>query len=126
MWIGSRTGRQPFRPVAVTITFETARNENEAVKYYFIAPDGDDVQHTVARFYILPMTSDINNLDLPDIVRQFLEKIDGFSGQNSGWSIAQTTYLRLLGPISTAGGRYLNPDGEIYSGEEGRSEHSVS
>jgi len=87
----------------ITITFETARNENEAIKYYFelevrfycVAPDGDDVHHTTARFYMPPITLDVDNLDLPDIVRQFLEKIDGFSGQNSGWSIVQINYLRL-------------------------------
>jgi len=41
------------------------------------------------------MTSDVDNLDLSDIVRRLLEKIDGFSGQNSGWSIVQINYLRL-------------------------------
>ena len=88
----------------IAITFETARNENGAIKYYFelevrfyrVAPDGDDnVQHTTARFYIPPMTSDVDNLDLADIVRQFMEKIDSFSDQLSGWSIAQMNFLRL-------------------------------
>jgi len=41
-----------------TITFETARNENDAIKYYFemevefyrIVPEETDVQHTTTRF----------------------------------------------------------------------------
>jgi len=52
----------------ITITFETARNENETIKYYFemevefyrIGPEETDVQHTTARFYIPPMTSDLD------------------------------------------------------------------
>jgi len=87
----------------ITITFETARNENEAIKYYFelevefyrTGPEETDVQHTTARFYIPPMTSDVDELNLSDIITQFLEKIDGFSGQNSGWIVSQINYLRL-------------------------------
>jgi len=87
----------------ITITFETARSENEAIKYYFemevefyrTGPEETDVQHTTARFYIPPMTSDVNELNLADIIAQFMEKIDGFSGQNSGWIISQINYIRL-------------------------------
>jgi len=87
----------------ITITFETARNENETIKYYFemelefyrIGPEETDVQHTTARFYLPPMTSDMDELNLPDIISQFAEKIDGFSGQNSGWTVSQIKYLRL-------------------------------
>ena len=87
----------------ITITFETARNENESIKYYFemevefyrTGPEETDVQHTTARFYIPPMTSDVDELNLSDIITQFMEKIDGFSGQNSGWIISQIKYLRL-------------------------------
>ena len=87
----------------ITITFETARNENQAIKYYFemevefyrTGPEEIDVQHTTARFYIPPMTSDVDDLNLPDVIAQFMEKIDGFSGQNSGWIISQINYIRL-------------------------------
>ena len=87
----------------ITITFETARSENEVIKYYFemkvefyrIGPEETDVQHTTARFYIPPMTSDLDELNLPDIISQFMEKIDGFSGQNSGWIVSEINYLRL-------------------------------
>ena len=87
----------------ITITFETARSENEVIKYYFemevefyqIGPEETDVQHTTARFYIPPMTSDLDELNLPDIISRFMEKIDGFSGQNSGWIVSEINYLRL-------------------------------
>ena len=81
-----------------------ARNENEAIKYYFelevelyrTGPEETtDIQHTTARFYIPPMTSDVDKLNLSDIITQFLEKIDGFSGQNSSWIVSQINYLRL-------------------------------
>ena len=58
-------------------------------------PEETDVQHTTARFYIPPITLDVDELNLPDIIAQFMEKIDGFSGQNSGWIISQINYLRL-------------------------------
>jgi len=55
----------------ISITFEAARNENEDIKYYFemevefyrTGQEGD-VQHTIARSYIPPMTSDVNELNL--------------------------------------------------------------
>jgi len=67
----------------ITIMFETARSENEAIKYYFkmevefyrTGPEEGDVQHTTARFYIPLMTSDADELNLPDIIAQFMEKI---------------------------------------------------
>jgi len=74
------------------VIFHQEQRENQAIKYYFemevafyrIGPEETDVQHTLARFYIPPMTLDVDELNLPDIVVQFIEKIDGFSGQNSG------------------------------------------
>jgi len=86
----------------ITVTFEAARNENEAIKYYlemevelYHTGQEGDVQHTTTRFYILPMTSDVDELNLPDIITQFMEKMGGFSGQNSDWIISQINYLPL-------------------------------
>jgi len=86
----------------ITITFEAVRNENEAIKYYlemevefYSTGQEGDVQHTTSRFYIPPMTSNVDNLNLSDIVKQFMEKIDGFSGQNSSWIVSQINYVRL-------------------------------
>jgi len=112
--MGDRTWRGTARDIGVgdfvqqhendiTITFETARNKNDAIKYYFkmevefyhIGLEDTDVQHTAARFYIPPMTSDVNGLNLEDIVSQFNEKIYGFSGQGSRWIMCQINYLRL-------------------------------
>jgi len=85
------------------ITFETARNEIHAIKYYFemevefcrLGPEETGVQRTMARFYIPPMTSDVNELCLPDVISQFMEKINGFCGQGSGWIVCQINYMRL-------------------------------
>ena len=87
----------------ISITFENARAENEAIKYYFelevefyrIGQEEGVIQYTTARFYIPPMTSDVTELNLVNIVSQFMDKIDGFSGQNSGWTISQINYIRL-------------------------------
>jgi len=48
----------------IAITFETARNENQVIKYFFemevefyrTGPEETDIQFTTARFYIQPMT----------------------------------------------------------------------
>ena len=90
----------------IVITFETARNENAAIKYYFemevdfyfhIGLEQVDVQHTTARFNILPMTSDLDELNLPDMISQFMKKIDEFGVQSSsiGLNVFRIRYLRL-------------------------------
>jgi len=107
--IGDRTWRGTANDIDVsnfvhqndiTVTFETARNENETIKYYFEmevefyhTQQEGDVQHTTARFYIPPMKSDVNELNLSDIATQFMEKVDGFSDQNSGWIISKINYF---------------------------------
>jgi len=86
----------------IITTFESARNENVVIKYYLelevefhrTTQDGD-LQRTTAMFYIPTMTSDIDELNLPNIITQLLGKIDGFSGNNSGWTVSQINYLRL-------------------------------
>jgi len=112
--IGDQTWRGTVRDIDISnfvqqhqndiaITFETARSDNEDINYYFemavefyhTGPDKSDVQHTTARFYIPPMTSDVDELNLLDIIAQFMEKIGGFSGQNSGWIMSQMNYLWL-------------------------------
>ena len=45
---------------------------------------------------IIPTTiSDVENLDINDVLMQLLEKIKAFSGQNSCWTVSQVNYLRL-------------------------------
>ena len=44
------------------------------VDFYRFGPEETDIQHTTARFYITPMTSDMDELNLPDIISQFAEK----------------------------------------------------
>ena len=65
------------------------------VEFFRTGPEETDVQHTTARFYIPPITTDVDELNLPEIIAQFMDKIDGFSNQNSGWIISQINYLRL-------------------------------
>jgi len=38
------------------------------VEFYRTGLEETDVQHTTARFYIRPMTSDVDELNLPDII----------------------------------------------------------
>ena len=93
--------RQYERDIA--ITFETARNENDVIKYFFemevefyrTGPEETDIQFTTARFYVPPMTTDVDELNLSDIIAQFANKIESFSGQNSGWIISQIKYLHF-------------------------------
>ena len=39
------------------------------------------------------MTSDLNELNIPDIISQFTEKIDGVTGHNSGWIVFQINHI---------------------------------
>jgi len=55
---------------------------------FYHAGQERDVQHTTAIFYIPPITSDVDELNLSDIM-QFMEKIDAFSAQNSSWIVSQ-------------------------------------
>ena len=76
--------------------------ENVAIKYYLemvvdfqrTTQDGI-VQSTSARLFIPPTTSDVEYLDINNVLMQFSEKIDAFSGQNSGWTVSKVNYLRL-------------------------------
>jgi len=52
-------------------------------------------QRTSVRFFIPSTTSDVEELDIDNVLNQFLEKVDAFSGQNSGWTVTKADYLRL-------------------------------
>jgi len=83
-------------------TYENAVVENTAIKYYLemtvdfqrTTQDGY-IQSTSARFFILTTTSDVENFHINNVLLQLLEKVDAFSGQNSGWTVSQVKYLRL-------------------------------
>lgn len=62
--------------------------------FRFAGEDGND-QHTTARFYLPPVTSDDDELNLHNAVTELEGKIDAFSGRNSGWTVAQIKYFRL-------------------------------
>ena len=75
----------------VMSAYETAVVENIAIKYYLeMTVDFQQttqygyVQSTSARFFIPTTTSDVESLDINNVLMQLLEKVDAFSGQNSG------------------------------------------
>jgi len=86
----------------VISTYETATVENLAIKYYLemvvdfqrTTQDGI-VQSTSARFFIPPTTSDVENLNINNVLKQFSEKIDAYSGQNSGWTVSKINFSIL-------------------------------
>jgi len=86
----------------VISTYESGVVENTTIKYYmemavdfqWTTRDGY-IQSTSARFFIPTTTSDVENLDITNFMMRLLEKVDAFSGQNSGWTVSQVKYLRL-------------------------------
>jgi len=86
----------------VISTYETAISEHVTIKYYMelvvdfqrTTQDGN-VQCTSARFFVPTATSDIENLDINNVMNQLIEKIKACSGQNSGWTVSNVKYLRL-------------------------------
>ena len=83
-------------------TYENAVVENIAIKYYIeMAVDFQRttqdryIQSTSARFFIPTTTSDVESLDINNVLMKLLEKVDAFSGQNSGWTVSQVKCLRL-------------------------------
>jgi len=53
------------------------------------------IQSKSARLFIPTTTSDVEKLDINNALMQLLDKVDAFSGQNSGWTISHVKYLRL-------------------------------
>jgi len=86
----------------VMSTYETAVAENIVIKYYLemtvdfqrTIQDGY-VQSTSATFFIPTTISDVESLDISNVLMQLLEKVKAFSGQNSGWTVSQIKYSRL-------------------------------
>jgi len=86
----------------VISTFETATAENTAIKYYLemavdfqqTTQDGN-VRSTSARFFMPITTSDVEKMDINNVLMQLMENVEAFSGQNSGWTMSKVNYLRL-------------------------------
>jgi len=64
-----------------------------AVDFKRTTQDGN-VQSTSATFFIPTTTSDVENLEIKNLLMQLLEKVEAFSGQNSGWTVSKVKYLR--------------------------------
>jgi len=116
----------------VMSTYESAVVVNVAIKYYMemtvdfqrTTQDGY-IQSTSASFFIPTTTSDVESLDINNVLMQLLEKIDAFSGQNNGWTVSQVKYLRLCwGYLSSFGSRYVHSNTKAYCSKESRCEHS--
>ena len=87
----------------VMSTYETAVAENIAIKYYLemvvdfqrTTQDGN-VQSTSARFFIPITTSVVEYLDINNVLMWLLEKVEAYSGQNSGWTMCCVGVLIVL------------------------------
>jgi len=74
-----------------------------AVKYYFKAeieferevPDTGELQHTTAQFYIPPVISSADTLDLHNLVTSLQNSIEAFTSRGSGWNVSCIRSLSL-------------------------------
>ena len=65
-----------------------------AVDFQRTIQDGN-IQCTLARFFLLTTTSEVENLNINNVLNQLLEKVDAFTGQNSGWIVTKVKYMHL-------------------------------
>ena len=94
-----------------------------AIKYYFRADveferevsDTDELQYTTARFYLPPMISATNPLDIDRIITSLNKKIEPFTSHRSGWNISKILNLSLcVGAFRpTAGSSFIPTPAEI-------------
>ena len=74
-----------------------------AVDFQRTTQDGY-IQCTSARFFLPTTTLDVENLNINNVLNQLLEKVDAFSGQNSGWVVSKVKYMRLCWGVYRAFG----------------------
>jgi len=71
--------------------------------YYFRAdveferevPDTDELQHTTARFYLPPIISATDPLDIQNLITFSRKKIEPFRSRGSGWNVSKIQNLSL-------------------------------
>jgi len=74
-----------------------------AVKYFFKVEveferqvsDNDEVQRTTATFYVPPMISSTEPLNIPNIIATVQNSIEDFTSRGSGWIVSQILNLTL-------------------------------
>ena len=93
------------------------------VKYYFKAEveferqvsDTDERQHTTAQFYVSPMISASDPLDIHSVISSFQNSIEAFTSRGSGWNVSQILNLYLSMEVyrPTAGSSFIKTPPEI-------------
>ena len=94
------------------------------MKYYFKCvveferevSESDDVQHTTAQFYVPPVVSSAEALDLHNLVASLQNSIESFTRRGgSGWNVSQMRSLSLCIGVfrSTAGSSFIATPAEI-------------
>jgi len=74
-----------------------------AVKYYFKCEveferevsESDEVQRTAAQFYVPPVISSAESLDLRNLVASLQNSVEAFTSRVSGWNVTQIRGLSL-------------------------------
>jgi len=94
-----------------------------AVKYYFKAeieferevPDTDELQYTTAQFYVPPVISSSEPLDLHDLVSSLQNSVEAFTSRGSSWNVRQIRSLSLCIGVfrPTAGSSFIPTPAEI-------------
>ena len=93
------------------------------VKYYFKieveferhVSDTDELQHTTAQFYVPPMISASDPLDIHSVISSFQNSIEAFTSRGSGWNVSQILQLSLSMGVfrPTAGSSFIQTPHEI-------------
>ena len=93
------------------------------VKYYFKAEveferqvtDTDQLRRTTAQFYVPPMISAFDPLDIHNVISSFQNSIETFTSRWSGWYVSQILNLSLSMGVfrPTAGSSFIKTPSEI-------------
>ena len=93
------------------------------VKYYCKAEvefarqvtDTDQLQHTTAQFYVPPMISASDPLDIHSVISSFQNSIEAFTSRGSGWNVSRILNLSLCMGVfrPTAGSSFIKTPPEI-------------
>ena len=97
------------------------------VKYYFKAEveferqvtDTDQLQRTTAQFYVTPMISASDPLNIYSVISSFQNSIKAFTSRGSGWNVSQILNLSLSMGVfrPTAGSSFIQTPPEIAKKE---------
>ena len=95
----------------------------KTVKYYFKieveferqVSDTAELQHTTAQFYVPPMISASDPLDIHSVISSFQNSIEAFTSRGSGWNVSQILKLSLSMGVfrPTAGSSFIKTPSEI-------------